>query len=221
MNKALKIIKKLNLKTIIFNFRYFPLKTAIKLPVLIGSKVFLHKMQGSITFDCPVETAMIRIGYGQVAISDFKRTRSIWDVRGDIVFKGKAFIAHGCKIVVGECGEIVFGADFTTSAEVSIISEKRIVIGNNTGISWKTQVMDTDFHHIADEDNMIINPSADVIIGDKVWVGCNCTILKGAVIPSGSIIAAGSMITKKLIGEKNIFGGSPTRVLKSNITWWY
>ncbi|GAA3993756.1 acyltransferase [Mucilaginibacter dorajii] len=221
MQKAVKFIKRVNLKTIIFNFRYFPFKTAIKMPVFISNNVFLYKMQGTIKFNCPIKTAMIQIGYGQIGISDFKRTRGIWEVYGEVIFNGRVFIMHGTKIVVGKDAQLVLGDNFTTSTEVSIIAEKRITFGNGSGISWQTQVMDTDFHHIADEHGVVFNQPAEVIIGDKVWIGCRCTILKGVTIPNGCIIAANSLITRKLSGENNIFGGNPTRVLKSNVTWWY
>jgi acetyltransferase-like isoleucine patch superfamily enzyme len=221
MQKTLKFIKRVNLKTIIFNFRYFPFKTAIKMPVFISNNVFLHKMQGTIKFNCPIKTAMIQIGYGKIGISDFKRTRGIWEVYGEVIFNGRVFIMHGTKIVVGKDAQLILGDNFTTSTEVSIIAEKRITIGDGSGISWQTQVMDTDFHHIADEHGVVFNEPAEVIIGNKVWIGCRCTILKGVTIPNGCIIAANSLITRKLSGENNIFGGSPTRVLKSDITWWY
>lgn len=191
------------------------------MPVFISNNVFLHKMQGTITFNCPIKTAMIQIGYGKIGISDFKRTRGIWEVYGEVIFNGRVFIMHGTKIVVGKDAQLVLGDNFTTSTEVSIIAEKRITIGDGSGISWQTQVMDTDFHHIADEHGTVFNEPAEVIIGDKVWIGCRCTILKGVTIPNGCIIAANSLITRKLSGENNIFGGNPTRVLKSNITWWY
>jgi acetyltransferase-like isoleucine patch superfamily enzyme len=128
---------------------------------------------------------------------------------------------HGCKINVGENGQLIFGENFNMSTECALVAEKKITIGNNSGISWESLVMDTDFHHIFDENGQVFNHPKEVVIGDNVWVGCRCTILKGANLPNGSIIAAGSLVTKKLVGEKSIFGGNPMRVLKENITWKY
>jgi acetyltransferase-like isoleucine patch superfamily enzyme len=222
MQKALKLLKRINLKTIIFNFHYFPFKTAIKLPVLIANNVFLHKMHGSVTFTGPIKTALVQIGYGQIAIADFKRSRAVWDVHGEVIFNGRAFMMHGTKLHVAEGAQLIIGDDFNMSAECQLISQKKIQIGNHSGISWESLVMDTDFHHIYDEaSGEVFNHPKEVIIGDKVWVGCRCTILKGAVIPSGSIVAAGTMVTKKLSVEKSIFGGNPVRTLKENIGWRY
>lgn len=221
MSKTLKLLSRINLKTIVFNFKYFPFKTAIKLPVLISNNIYLHKTKGKITINGPIKTALIQIGYGKVGISDFKRARGVWQVFGEVVFNGRAFIMHGCKINVGENGQLIFGDNFNMSTECALVAEKKITIGNNSGISWESLVMDTDFHHIFDENGQVFNHPKEVVIGDNVWVGCRCTILKGANLPNGSIIAAGSLVTKKLVGEKSIFGGNPMRVLKENITWKY
>ena len=221
MKKALKLLLRLNLKTIYFNLKYFPFKVAIKLPVLIGSKVFLSRMNGRVIINGPISTGLIQIGYGKVCITDFKRSRAILEIDGDLIFNGRAFIMQGCKINIMQNAQLIIGDDFNMSVECVIIVEKKIQIGKSSGISWESLVMDTDFHHIYDEDGVEFNQPKEIIIGDKVWVGCKCTLLKGAEIPSGSIVAANSMVTKKLSGEKSIFGGNPIRTLKSNITWKY
>jgi len=221
MNKALKLLSRINLKTIRFNLKYFPLKVALKLPVIIHRNVFLYKMNGKVIINGPITTGLIQIGYGEVAITDFKRSRAIWEVAGEVTFNGRAFIMPGCKISVMQNAQLIIGDDFNMSVECTIIAQKKIQIGNSSGISWESLVMDTDFHHIYDENGVEFNLPKEIIIGDKVWVGCKCTLLKGAEIPSGSIVAANTMVTKKLTGEKSIFGGNPVRVLKSNITWKY
>lgn len=221
MNNLLKFITRINLKTIRFNFKYFPFKTAIKFPVFISNNVFLHQMKGRVIITGPIRTALVQIGYGKIGIADFKRSRAIWEVHGDVVFNGRAFIMHGCKLNVSQGAQLIFGDDFNMSTECAIVAAKKIQIGNHSGISWESLVMDTDFHHIADETGTVFNHPKEIIIGDNVWVACKCTILKGAVIPNGCVVAANSMVTKPLVGEKSIFGGSPLRVLKSGISWWY
>ena len=221
MNNTLKFLRRINFKTIRFNFKYFPFKTAIRFPVLISNNVFLHQMNGRVILNAPIRTALVQIGYGKIGISDFKRSRAVWEVNGDVIFNGRAFIMHGCKLNVGEGAQLIFGDDFNMSTECAIVAAKKIQIGDHSGISWESLVMDTDFHHIADETGVVFNHPKEIIIGDRVWVGCRCTILKGAVIPNGCVVAANSMVTKALSGEKCIFGGNPLRVLKSGISWNY
>ncbi len=221
MKKAFTLLRRVNFKTVVFNLKYFPFKTAVKLPVLLSGNVFLHKTKGRIIINGPIKTGMIQIGYAEVALSDFKRSRAIWEVHGDVIFNGKTFITHGCKINVMENAQLIFGDNVVISTETSIVVQKKIEIGNNSGISWECLVMDTDFHPIYDSDNNIINPAKEILIGDNVWVGCRCTVLKGTIIPNGSIIAASSMVNKSLSGDNCIFGGQPTRVLKSDIHWHF
>lgn len=54
----------------------------------------------------------------------------------------------------------------------------------------------------------------DVVIEDDVWIGANVTILKGVTIPRGSVIAAGSVVTKTLVEEYSIWGGTPAHFIR-------
>ena len=49
-----------------------------------------------------------------------------------------------------------------------------------------------------------------MIIGNNVWVGANCTILKGVSIGNGAIIA----VVTGDVPEYTIVAGVPARVIK-------
>jgi len=51
------------------------------------------------------------------------------------------------------------------------------------------------------------------VIGDRVWVGANVTILKGVTIGDDAVIGAGSVVTKD-IPSRAIAVGSPAKVLR-------
>lgn len=57
----------------------------------------------------------------------------------------------------------------------------------------------------------------DVVIEEDVWIGCNCTILKGVTIGRSSIIAAGSLVIKD-VPSYSIVGGIPAKVIKMKWT---
>lgn len=205
-------------KTIIFNLKYFPLKDAVKLPVFVSHRVWLLELGGDVIIDAPIKTRMIKLGFGGVGIFDQNRSRSVWQVSGQVHFKGKADIGHGSKISV--TGELVLGDDFTVSAESTIVAHSKVEFGRGALLSWDILVMDTDFHEIQDVDGNMINPNMPVTIGDNVWIGCRAMILKGSQIASGSVIAAGTTVTPvSPQEEKAIVGGNPARVLKQNISW--
>lgn len=219
-----RILKYLNFKTIYFNFKYFKIKEAILFPVFVSANTYLRKMKGRIEFPKEkLEPGMIRIGFGDVGIFDQKKSRTIWEVNGHVVFNGTAKIGHGSKIVVGEFGHLVFGERFTISAESSIICFYEIEFGNDCLLSWDILVMDTDFHEIYSLlSNNQINKNKKILIGDQCWIGCRSLILKGAILPENTIVAANSYIgksdTDSLISNC-IVGGNPTRILKDNVFW--
>lgn len=123
-------------------------------------------IQGNVGFK------QIKIGCRSVDIFHHKRSRTISNVVGDIIFKGETFIGHGCKISLAKSGSLYFGDRFKMSAESSIAACNSIVFGDNCLISWDTLVMDSDFHKIFDENGLEINAPQEVVIGDNIWIGC-------------------------------------------------
>ncbi len=161
--------------------------------------------------------ASVRIGFGDVGHYDRKRSRSIWQVSGEVHFAGKAFIGHGSKISVR--GKLFLGEDFNITAESTIICAHEISFGKNCLLSWDILVMDTDEHPICDKWGDRINADAPIVIGNHVWVGCKCTILKKTQLPDNTIIAAGSLLRSAFVAENQIIGGNPVKVLKSEVNW--
>jgi acetyltransferase-like isoleucine patch superfamily enzyme len=219
MKKFVQPLKYINLRTIYFNLKYFPLKHALKLPVLISKNVYLKEVSGRIHFECPIRFGLIQIGYGNVGIFDKKMSRTIWDVSGDVTFCGYGTIGHGSKIMVASGGSLIFGDKLKISAEASFIVYNKIQIGYNCYMAWETLLMDTDFHKIKNEYGEIINGPKPIIIGDYVWIGCKCIILKGAVIPNNSVIAINSLVNKELTEENCLYAGSPVKCIKEKISW--
>ena len=135
MNKYLKFIRRVNLKSLFFNLKYLPFRQAIKFPILVSRNVFILEFSGKVEIKGPISTGMIQIGYGSVGIFDMKRQRSIWEVFGKVVFNGKTHLGHGTKISVGKNGSLEFGKDFTLTAESAIISQKQIKFGDSCLVS--------------------------------------------------------------------------------------
>jgi len=136
----------INWKTIYINFKYFSLKKAIKLPILISRKVWLKNCSGKIEILGNIYSGMIKIGFGEVGIFDKKYSRSILELSGKIIFNGNANIGHGSKISVGKDAILNLGNNFIITAESSIVCFKKITFGDNCLISWDDLFMDTDFH---------------------------------------------------------------------------
>ena len=204
-------------KTLCFNLHYFPLKTALKLPVVVSHRTYLRELHGKVELPEKVETAMVKIGFGDVGHYDRKRSRGIWQVSGTVTFGGKASIGHGSKLSVR--GNLKFGADFFMTAESTIVCAKEITFGKECLLSWDVLIMDTDEHPLYNKENERINPDKPIIVGDHVWIGCKCVLLKGAEVPDNTVVAAGTLLTSSFAGEHQVIGGNPPAVIKSDIRW--
>ena len=204
-------------KTLRFNLHYFPLKTALKLPVVVSHRTFLRELNGEVVLPETVETAMVKIGFGDVGHYDRKHSRSIWQVSGRVSFGGKASIGHGSKLSIR--GDLALGADFNMTAESTIVCAKSIRFGNDCLLSWDILVMDTDEHPLYDKEHKRINPDKPIIVGNHVWIGCKCVLLKGAEIPDNTVLAAGTLLTSAFSGEQQVIGGNPPSILKREVRW--
>lgn len=204
-------------KTLRFNLHYFPLRTALRLPVAVSHRTYLRELHGEIVLPETVKPGMIKIGFGDVGHYDRKRSRSIWQVSGKVTFHGKTSIGHGSKISIR--GQLELGSDFNITAESTIVCAKEIRFGNDCLISWDVLVMDTDEHPIFNAEQQRINPDTPIHIGNHVWIGCKCTLLKGTDIPDNTVVAAGTLCHSSMDGINQIIGGQPVKVLKSNVSW--
>ena len=205
-------------KTLLFNFKYFPLNIACKLPILLSKNVFLDITQGSIELHGKITSGMVKIGFGTIGIFDRKRSRAIWRVAGKVIFKGKCNLGHGSKISVGTNGVLEFGENFSITAESAIACEDNISFGDNCLVSWDCLLIDTDYHSIM-IDGVRKNPNKPIHIGDNVWVCCRSVILKGTEIPGGCVVAAGGLVFGEFSEESCLLGGNPCRVIERNISW--
>ena len=204
-------------KTLRFNFHYFPFATALKLPVVVSHRTYLRELHGKVMLPEKVETAMVKIGFGDVGHYDRKRSCGIWQVSGTVSFGGKASIGHGSKLSVR--GDLRFGADFNMTAESTIVCAKEITFGDDCLMAWDVLVMDTDEHPLFGKDNERINPDKPIIVGNHVWIGCKCVLLKGAEVPNDTVLAAGTLLKSAFAGENQVIGGNPPSILKRDVHW--
>ena len=54
---------------------------------------------------------------------------------------------------------------------------------------------------------------APIVIGDKVWIGANATVLPGVTIGKGAIVAAGAVVHRD-VPPFTVVGGVPARILR-------
>lgn len=106
----------------------------------------------------------------------------------------------------------------------SIASE--IVVGDDVMLAWGCTVTDHDSHslrfseratdvvdYLGGRKNWNVVDTKRTVIGDKVWIGFNSSVLKGVTIGEGSVIAANSNVTKD-VPPWSLVGGNPARVIR-------
>ncbi len=128
---------------------------------------------------------------------------------GHILFEGS-----NCTIEIGEKTTVGGASIFCTE------DNTKINIGKDCMFGREIRLRTGDSHSILDNDTKKrINKSEDIIIGNKVWLGYHCNIMKGSVVSDNSIVGTFTIVNKKFL-EKNVaLAGIPAKVVKQNIDW--
>lgn len=90
----------------------------------------------------------------------------------------------------------------------SLTSMNNIVIGNNC--MFGNNLVIVDHNHISSNCHTNEYQTESIEIGNNVWVGANCSILKGVKIGDGAVIAANSVVNKN-VPENEMWGGCPAK----------
>lgn len=127
-------------------------------------------------------------------------------------------------IAIGNSSNIYIGKK-TTIENASIYASNQAHtlthIGDDCMISYDVLIKPTDSHTIYDIDTMKVvnNKSKEIKIGNHVWIGARCTILKGTQIPDNCVIGAASLLSKEYTVPNSIIAGTPAQIIKNNINW--
>ena len=112
-----------------------------------------------------------------------------------------------------DCGKnIKLGEDVFINSGCHFQDQGGITIGDHSLIGHNC-VLATLNH---DQDPMKradLHP-APIVIGNRVWLGANVTVLPGVTIGDGAIVAAGAVVSKD-VPPNAVVGGTPARVLKT------
>lgn len=219
INKLLSIPKSLY-----FNLSAFPLKTAIKMPVLVSYKTKLKGIRrNKIIIDAPIKFGLIRIGFGGMdSIMENKHSFFRIDNGGKIIFKGSCLFSSGVSLRISPNSSLKLGDNFSANKNFTIFCDDINTIGNDVLVGWNVNIRSSDGHHIYDTVTKINNPIIKpVTIGNHVWIASNVDILKGSEIADDCIIAYRSCVLSKFTTPNCIIGGYPAKILRENVNWKY
>lgn len=106
------------------------------------------------------------------------------------------------EINIRKNAEISIGDDVFINSGCIITAREKITIGNNVTFGPGVYIFDND-HEVSEKgasDNEFT--TAPIIIGNNVWIGAGCVVLKGSKIGDNTIIAAGSIVKCEIKGNE-------------------
>jgi len=128
-------------------------------------------------------------------------------------------IGHHCSfsyknITIGNNVSIGDYASFiSTISKIEI--GNYVLIGPNVTIrggNHRYDLIGKYIFEITENEKLSIH-DGNVIIEDDVWIGCNCTILKGVVVGRGSVIGAATVLRHD-VPPYSVVIGNPSRLIK-------
>lgn len=205
-------------KTLYFNFRCFPLRTAIKLPVFVHHSFKLILQQPHISFS---KTARIRpfiVRFGSRGSKGVipNNHGCICVEKGTVEFGGFATFAFGSSIRVS--GNLKIGRNFSANRNSFIACSKSVFIDDDVLTGWDISIRDTDGHTVT-QNGIPKLSQKEVVIGKHVWICSYAHILKGVTIGDGSIVGYRATVTKSLPENNCLIVGFPAKVVQNNVEW--
>lgn len=95
-----------------------------------------------------------------------------------------------------------------------LIDNNKIKIGDNVAIGPFCSLI-CHSNDINGADELFVNNylDGDIIIGNNVFIGAQCTILPGTIIENNVVIAANSVV-KGTVEASSVYGGTPAKKIK-------
>lgn len=209
------------LYSLIFCLRNFPLKEALKLPVLFckgGYAEIINNGKLLLSDEFWRKESKLIIGFDS---KDFSHQceKTYLRVEGEMIVHGSFEMRRGAVLDV--CGKAIFGDFFLLGCNSICRIHNYAEFGESVRFAHECQIFDTNFHPMEDPTNIGYTPfSSPIILGDHCWIGNRTTISKGTRLPSYTTIASNSLVSRDLSSEPayTLWGGVPVRKLKVNYT---
>ncbi len=203
--------------TLYLNLRSLPFKQALKFPIWVYGHPCFYSLNGRMEIKGKVKSGMVKFNKTNLGPSNMGAQSEIIN-KGLIIFHGKGLIRTGNRISVESGAVLDIGENIRIGDMVNINCSSLIEIGNNVRVAHRSQIMDSNFHYIADINKRIVSPIMRPIkIGDNSWICNTSTISAGARISNNTIVASNSLVNKDFssVESYSIIGGIPAKLIRS------
>ena len=204
------------LATLWLCFRSFPLRQAIYLPVFVYGRPRLLCLSGMMRIEGRVKSGMIKFNNLVVGAPSIMSVQSEICNQGTIIFHGAGRIGTGNRIRVARHAILDIGAHFKIMDMCNIGCFQKILIGAQSWIVHRCQVLDANYHFVANFSKGIIPKWVKpIIIGKGCWICNTSTISGGTILPDFTIVASNSLVGKDMsaIPESSMIGGVPAKLI--------
>lgn len=204
-------------RSLYLNLNQFTLSEALKLPIYVHKSYRLKSISGKIIINQPLSRGLVKFGTFEIGTYDKKSDTGIIDLQGDstLTFEGEALFGVGCRLSLNSGGHMSFGENFVVTASSTFICSNRITFGHSCLLSWENLFMDTDLHTIEPKSTK----KEEIHIGNRNWIGCRCTILKGTETGENCVIGANSQISSSFTENDVLIAGIPAKIVKKGVSW--
>ncbi|PHN08592.1 acyltransferase [Flavilitoribacter nigricans] len=112
-------------------------------------------------------------------------------------------------------GELTIGSQFFINRYSRIVAHEKIEIGQEVTIGQGVTILDHDHRYEMVAGNLKMDgyTTAPVRIGNRIWIGDKCTILKGVTIGDNVVIGAHTLVNRE-VPSGVVIGGVPFKILK-------
>lgn len=112
-----------------------------------------------------------------------------------LIFGKKFRSRNNVSFRVYDNGIVNIGNNCFFNDNCSVNCQRKIIIGNNVIFGQNVMIFDHD-HDYKNNINEFVRQ--EVTIGNNVWIGANCVILKGVTIGDDVVIAAGTIVRENI-----------------------
>ena len=133
---------------------------------------------------------------------------------GTVRMGAGVLLAHDVQLHLRDRGAVIeIGAGTFVNHRTELVAHERVTIGRGCLLAWDVLVLDSDSHSVDGGAR-----TAAVTVGDRVWIGCRASVLKGVTIGDGAVVAAGSVVVHD-VPARSLVAGNPARVVREDVTW--
>lgn len=138
--------------------------------------------------------------------------------RARLTLGGSVQVLRGARVMVQPGGAVSIGSRTFLNEEVAVLCVREISIGGDCGIAMRTVITDSDSHVLRGRDGTYPPVTVPVRIGDHVWLGTGCTVLKGVTVGDGAVVAARSLVRSD-VPARSLAAGNPAQVIRDDVEW--